>query len=56
MTTATASAQASALRAAAALIALRADYWLALGLPRHLVHIGPPALLSTIEEPGFGVA
>jgi len=31
------------------------DYWLALDLPRHLVHISPPALLSQIEELGFKV-
>ena len=31
------------------------DYWLALDLPRHLVHISPPALLSQIEELGFRV-
>jgi SAM-dependent methyltransferase len=31
------------------------DYWLALDLPRHLVHISPPALLSVIEELGFRV-
>ena len=31
------------------------DYWLALDLPRHLVHITPPALLSEIEALGFGV-
>jgi SAM-dependent methyltransferase len=31
------------------------DYWLALDLPRHLVHISPPALLSQIEELGFTV-
>ena len=31
------------------------DYWLALDLPRHLVHISPPALLSQVEELGFKV-
>jgi SAM-dependent methyltransferase len=31
------------------------DYWLALDLPRHLVHISPPALLSQIEALGFRV-
>jgi SAM-dependent methyltransferase len=31
------------------------DRWLALDLPRHLVHIGPRALLSQIEALGFRV-
>lgn len=31
------------------------DRWLALDLPRHLVHISPPALLSEIEAAGFQV-
>jgi SAM-dependent methyltransferase len=31
------------------------DRWLALDLPRHLVHISPQALVSQIEELGFGV-
>ena len=31
------------------------DYWLALDLPRHLVHISPQALLSQIEALGFRV-
>jgi SAM-dependent methyltransferase len=31
------------------------DYWFALDLPRHLIHITPPALLSQIEELGFRV-
>ena len=31
------------------------DWWLALDLPRHLVHITPPALVSQIEELGFKV-
>lgn len=31
------------------------DRWLALDLPRHLVHISPPALLSQLEELGFRV-
>jgi SAM-dependent methyltransferase len=31
------------------------DRWLALDLPRHLVHISPPALLSQIEALGFRV-
>ena len=31
------------------------DYWLALDLPRHLVHISPPALISQIEALGFKV-
>jgi SAM-dependent methyltransferase len=31
------------------------DRWLALDLPRHLVHISPPALLSQIESLGFSV-
>jgi SAM-dependent methyltransferase len=31
------------------------DQWLALDLPRHLVHICPPALLAEIEELGFSV-
>jgi len=31
------------------------DRWLALDLPRHLVHISPPALLSEIEALGFRV-
>jgi SAM-dependent methyltransferase len=29
------------------------DRWLHLDLPRHLVHISPPALLSTLEALGF---
>ena len=31
------------------------DRWLALDLPRHLVHISPPALLSKLEALGFRV-
>jgi hypothetical protein len=31
------------------------DRWLALDLPRHLVHISPPALLSQVEALGFRV-
>ena len=31
------------------------DYWLALDLPRHLVHLSPPALLSKIEDLGLRV-
>jgi SAM-dependent methyltransferase len=31
------------------------DRWLHLDLPRHLVHISPPALVSTIEAAGFRV-
>lgn len=31
------------------------DRWLALDLPRHLVHISPPALLSQVEALGFKV-
>ena len=31
------------------------DRWLALDLPRHLVHISPPALLAKIEALGFRV-
>ena len=31
------------------------DRWLALDLPRHLVHLSPPALLSTIEALGLRV-
>lgn len=31
------------------------DRWLHLDLPRHLVHISPPALVSQIEELGFTV-
>ena len=31
------------------------DRWLALDLPRHLVHIGAPALLSQLEALGFRV-
>jgi SAM-dependent methyltransferase len=31
------------------------DRWLALDLPRHLVHIDPPALLSQLEELGFRI-
>jgi SAM-dependent methyltransferase len=31
------------------------DRWLALDLPRHLVHITPPALLSQVEALGFRV-
>jgi SAM-dependent methyltransferase len=31
------------------------DYWFALDLPRHLIHISPPALLSQIEELGFRI-
>jgi SAM-dependent methyltransferase len=31
------------------------DRWLALDLPRHLVHITPPALLSQIEALGFQI-
>jgi len=31
------------------------DRWLALDLPRHLVHISPPALLSQLEALGFRV-
>jgi SAM-dependent methyltransferase len=31
------------------------DRWLALDLPRHLVHISPPALLSELEALGFRV-
>ncbi len=31
------------------------DRWLALDLPRHLVHISPPALLSQVEALGFTV-
>lgn len=31
------------------------DRWLALDLPRHLVHISPPALLSELEALGFTV-
>lgn len=31
------------------------DRWLALDLPRHLVHITPQALLSELESLGFGV-
>ncbi|MDQ2815144.1 MAG: class I SAM-dependent methyltransferase [Actinomycetota bacterium] len=31
------------------------DRWLALDLPRHLVHLSPPALLSKIEELGLRV-
>jgi SAM-dependent methyltransferase len=34
---------------------LFSDRWLALDLPRHLVHISPPALLSEIEAAGFRV-
>lgn len=34
---------------------LFADRWLALDLPRHLVHITPQALVSQIEELGFQV-
>jgi SAM-dependent methyltransferase len=29
------------------------DHWLALDLPRHLVHLSPPALLSKLQELGF---
>jgi SAM-dependent methyltransferase len=31
------------------------DRWLALDLPRHLVHLSPPALLSTVEALGLRV-
>jgi hypothetical protein len=31
------------------------DRWLALDLPRHLVHITPPALLSELEKLGFRI-
>jgi SAM-dependent methyltransferase len=31
------------------------DYWFALDLPRHLVHISPPALLAQIEALGLRV-
>lgn len=31
------------------------DRWLALDVPRHLVHISPPALLSTLESLGFRI-
>jgi SAM-dependent methyltransferase len=31
------------------------DRWLALDLPRHLIHIAPPALLSELEKLGFKV-
>jgi SAM-dependent methyltransferase len=31
------------------------DRWLALDLPRHLVHISPPALLTQLEDLGFRV-
>ncbi len=31
------------------------DRWLALDLPRHLVHISPPALVSQVEALGFRV-
>ncbi len=31
------------------------DRWLALDLPRHLVHISPPALLAQVEALGFRV-
>jgi SAM-dependent methyltransferase len=31
------------------------DRWFALDVPRHLVHISPPALLSTLESLGFRV-
>lgn len=31
------------------------DRWLALDLPRHLVHIDPPALLSELESLGFTI-
>jgi hypothetical protein len=31
------------------------DRWLALDLPRHLVHISPPALLSQVQGLGFRV-
>ncbi len=31
------------------------DQWLALDLPRHLVHITPPALLSQLEHLGFTI-
>jgi SAM-dependent methyltransferase len=31
------------------------DYWFALDLPRHLIHISPPALLSQIEALGFRI-
>jgi len=31
------------------------DRWLALDLPRHLVHLSPPALLSKIEDLGFRI-
>jgi SAM-dependent methyltransferase len=31
------------------------DHWFALDLPRHLVHISPPALLSQIEALGFRI-
>ena len=31
------------------------DQWLALDLPRHLVHITPPALLSQLEDLGFTI-
>lgn len=31
------------------------DHWLALDLPRHLVHLSPPALVSKIEDLGLRV-
>ncbi|MGH3164691.1 MAG: class I SAM-dependent methyltransferase [Trebonia sp.] len=31
------------------------DRWLALDLPRHLIHITPPALLSELEKLGFKI-
>jgi hypothetical protein len=31
------------------------DRWLALDLPRHLVHISPPALLTQVQDLGFQV-
>jgi SAM-dependent methyltransferase len=34
---------------------LFSDQWLALDLPRHLVHITPDALLSQLEELGFTI-
>ena len=34
---------------------LAGDYWFALDLPRHLVHISPEALVSQVTELGFDV-
>jgi hypothetical protein len=31
------------------------DRWLALDLPRHLIHMSPPALLSQLEALGFRI-